>query len=106
MLIQIAVAPGETILKAGDDGHEMYILSWGRVLVHIGDKHITELKDGSCFGEMSLIKDEKRGASVLALTHCDLFKLERSRFQELLSKHKDLRDNVDLLVDSRINKRA
>ena len=54
-LEQFSVAPGETIVHAGEDGEEMFVIGWGRVLVHVGDKHITELKDGNCFGEMSLI---------------------------------------------------
>ena len=105
-LEQVSVGPGETIVHAGETGDEMYILSFGRVLVHVGDKHITELKDGSCFGEMSLIRDEKRGASVTALSYCDLFKLERVQFQELLKRHADLRSSVDAIVNARLKKSA
>lgn len=100
-LEQVFVTPGEVIVRAGDIGDEMYVIGWGRVMVHVGDKHVTDLKDGSCFGEMALINDEKRGASVTALTYCDLFKLERTRFQELLVAHADLRANVEALVAAR-----
>lgn len=100
-LVEVDLAPGESIFHQGDVGHEMYIIGWGKVRVHSGSKTIAELKHGDAFGEMALITDDRRGASITALTYCDLFKLERSKFTELTARHQDLMRNVNELSNAR-----
>jgi hypothetical protein len=100
-LQQVYFTPGQDIIKKGDTGDVMFLIGHGRVDVHDGDRHIASLADGQVFGEMALLADEKRGADVTAVTHCDVFVLSRERFQHLLAHHADLRANVEKVAHSR-----
>ena len=100
-LQQVYFTPGQDIIKKGDNGDVMFLIGHGRVDVHDGELHIASLADGQVFGEMALLADEKRGADVTAVTHCDVFVLTRERFQHLLTHHSDLRANVEKVAQSR-----
>ncbi len=100
-LEQVFFSPDDRIIQAGEIGHELYVIGHGNVEVHAGDRHIAELRDGQCFGEMSLISDEVRKADVTARSYCDLFKLTKENFVHLLQSHNDLREQVQRIAATR-----
>lgn len=62
-------APGETIIKEGDPGEAFFILEAGEAEVYkaeSGDKVIKEYTKGDYFGELALLDDKPRAASVVA----------------------------------------
>lgn len=65
--------PGEAIITQGDDGDCLYFLYRGEAEVVVGEheKQVAILKDGSLFGEMALLGNGKRTATVRALSLCD-----------------------------------
>ena len=74
--------PEDEIIKQGDDGMNLYFLEKGSVLVYIeNDNHVKrfvkELKIGSMFGEISLVYDCKRTASILSKNYCTCSNLEK-----------------------------
>lgn len=92
------VQAGDAIIKEGDLGSSMYILLDGVVEVsqtivlkigrtEVGEKEKTLIRlEGTmrpCFGEMSLLEDAERSATVNALTDCQLFVIERAEFDRL-----------------------
>jgi len=68
-------AAGETIVKEGSTGTALYVLLSGRVRVERGGSQVGELGPGDFFGELALIEDEPRSATVIAVdeTECLLF---------------------------------
>lgn len=76
--------PDETIIKAGDHGDCMYILGHGQVDVSVEDQLITNLYEGSCFGEMALLNSPMRTADVKASSYCDVFVLRKEKFDEIM----------------------
>ena len=61
--------PGETIIREGDPGEAFFILESGEAEVYkveTGDKAIKEYKKGDYFGELALLDDKPRAASVVA----------------------------------------
>ena len=95
------IGPGEEIIRQGDVGHTMYLLGHGVVEVLVGDKHITFLRDGSCFGEIALVLDEPRTATVRSQTHCEILALEKDEFSALVQAFPELGSNVESLVAAR-----
>jgi Cyclic nucleotide-binding domain/Ion channel len=105
-LEQVYFSPGEKIIKKGDVGQEMYLIGHGTVTVHSGDHFITNLSSGTCVGEMALIGDGLRSTDVTSQSYCDVFKLSKEKFEELLIAHADLRINIENLVRDRKNRAA
>jgi CRP-like cAMP-binding protein len=68
-------ASGESIVKEGSTGTALYVVLSGRVAVERGGRQVGELGPGDFFGELALIEEEPRSASVNALeeTECLLF---------------------------------
>jgi len=68
-------AADETIVKEGSTGTALYVLLSGRVRIERGGKQVGELGPGDFFGELALIEEEPRSATVIAVdeTECLLF---------------------------------
>ena len=58
---------GDVIFNENDQGDKFYFIYSGRVRISINNSKVRDLDSGNCFGEYSLIKDEKRTATVTAL---------------------------------------
>jgi len=90
------VKEGETIVKQGDAGDKFFILEDGTCVaekVYVEGtvaKEVMQYKSGDYFGELSLLKDEPRAASVIAKTDCRLLTLSRKTFKQLLGPLEDI----------------
>lgn len=79
-LIPLQVAAGSVLIRQGDEGDRFYILSSGDVDVTTDGRSVARLGPGGYFGEIALLRDVPRTASVVALTDCRLLTLERDMF--------------------------
>ncbi|HVD69598.1 MAG TPA: cyclic nucleotide-binding domain-containing protein [Actinomycetota bacterium] len=59
---------GFTLVDQGRFAHEFFVLLQGTVDVRKDDEHLTDLGPGDFFGEIALVEDERRTASVTATT--------------------------------------
>jgi CRP-like cAMP-binding protein len=90
MLKPKSCLPGDFIIRMGDTGREMYFISRGQVEILDGDgKRLNTLADGDFFGELSLLRSQRRMASVRALSPCDLFVLDQQDFQGVLRNYSE-----------------
>ena len=76
---------GEAIVREGAPGHHFYVIARGHVRVVKGDGVINELGEGDYFGEIALIRDVPRTASVVATTDVLTYTLDRAVFLRALS---------------------
>ena len=83
-------AAGTTIVREGDRGRKFYILKEGSAKVLVGDKEVGSLEGGQYFGEMALLDDEVRKASVIAVSACECFALDRPTFNRILGSLQDI----------------
>ncbi len=74
---------GDEVITEGDVGETAYIVNSGRLAVLKGGVAIAELAEGDCFGEIALLSDVRRTATVRCLTACDLTVLVRDNFQAI-----------------------
>jgi long-chain acyl-CoA synthetase len=86
--------PGETLVHEGDVGDEMYFLTKGQVEVLRGDpvERLTILREGSFFGELAILTDAPRAATIRALTDVEVYALRRDGVLELARTHADFND--------------
>jgi HEAT repeat protein len=85
LLEEIEVAAGETIFHKGDHGDSLYIAIAGKLRVDDGDHLLNYLHESDVFGEMALLDDEPRVASVTAVEPTQLLRLEQGPFYELIA---------------------
>ncbi|KOS20537.1 cAMP-dependent protein kinase regulatory subunit [Escovopsis weberi] len=76
--------PGETIIREGDPGHSFYLLESGEADAFKGDSQVLQYKKGDFFGELALLNDAPRAASVIAKTEVKVATLGKNAFQRLL----------------------
>jgi cAMP-dependent protein kinase regulator len=76
---------GELVFRQGDPGHELYIIVSGKVAVMAPDE-IARLGEGSFFGEIALLTNRGRTASVRACTNTELLAIPRPLFARLLEE--------------------
>lgn len=72
--------PNDMIFYKGDNGHEMYFIKKGKVLIILDESDETKnipLNEGTFFGEKALLYESKRLAGAKAGTFCVLLLLER-----------------------------
>lgn len=79
LMTGIDVPAGRTLCEAGRRGHEFFIIKDGEVEVSNG----VVLGRGQFFGEMALLNDQPRSATVTATTPCVLLVLSRQEFAKL-----------------------
>jgi CRP-like cAMP-binding protein len=77
-------AAGKVLCKEGESGGEFYVIMSGEVEVTRGGKTLATVGDGGFFGEVSLVQDVPRNATVTATTPIRSFVLTRGRFLKLL----------------------
>jgi len=87
-----SVARGAVVLAAGDLTDSLYIVLSGRLKVMMSDTEGKEvilsiLGPGEFFGEMGLIDDSPRSASVLAIEACELLSISKRDFKKSLAEN-------------------
>jgi putative peptide zinc metalloprotease protein len=98
--------PNESIVTEGDQPDRLYIISDGKAEVSVqeGDKQVVVamLNRGELFGEIALLSaDQKRDATVRAITDLKLFSLDRNIFNELLRDHPELQTAFRAIAEAR-----
>jgi len=85
--------PNHTIVREGQPGSSMFFITSGKVEVRKKDAAtnidflLTELGPGQCFGEMALLTNEARSATVVTLEPTTVGTLEQQDFHDLLLSH-------------------
>jgi CRP/FNR family cyclic AMP-dependent transcriptional regulator len=80
---EIDVSAGKVLAREGDFGQEFFIIDSGTAEVSRGGQRIGELGPGDFFGEMALLEEERRTATVTATSPMSLIVMTRSSFRTL-----------------------
>ncbi len=89
LMKKYSFSAGEMLFKDGDPGEEMFVISKGAVSIFIHDSTgneivLTDLKEGTCFGEMSIIDKENRSASCRIIEDTDLLALHADDYMKVI----------------------
>lgn len=93
----VVFTPGDVIVRAGEQGRHIYFINNGTVEV-IGDDGetlIRTLSDGDFFGELALLHEQPRTATVRAVGYCDVYSLDREAFARALSEYPDFAAHIE-----------
>lgn len=88
----VELPAGGVLMRQGDPGDAMYMLASGRLRVTIADgdggqRVVREITRGQVVGEMSLVTDEPRSATLVAMRDSVLARLARPAFDRLFRQH-------------------
>jgi CRP-like cAMP-binding protein/Zn-dependent protease len=80
------VSPGEEVVRQGEVGDAFYAIGAGRVDIVRDGEVVNSLGPGAHFGEVALLRDAPRNATVAARTPLRVFRLEREGFDALAAE--------------------
>ncbi|HXE73919.1 MAG TPA: HEAT repeat domain-containing protein [Candidatus Nitrosotenuis sp.] len=107
IMTEVQYLEGEVIFREGDLGDQLYILVEGevRVVKNYGtpqELHLTTLKAVSYFGEMAILDDEPRSATVVASRDARLLSLQGERLKELIFQMPEIAFEIFRVLTARI----
>ena len=81
---EVAVESGANVVEEGTPGEGFYLIVTGDAEISRGGRHVTNLGPGQYFGELSLLDEAPRNATVTAQTPMTLLQLKRREFSAVL----------------------
>jgi hypothetical protein len=96
-LAQVRVAAGNNVFAEGDRGDRFYVIDSGEVEI-LGARH----GPGGYFGEIALLRDVPRTATVHAVSDVELVALERDDFIGAVTGHAPSAEAADSLIGARL----
>ncbi|KAJ8356693.1 hypothetical protein SKAU_G00194870 [Synaphobranchus kaupii] len=95
LLVAIDKNPGEVVITEGSEGDSMYIVAAGELRVTQAGRDLRMLNSGDVFGELAILYNCKRTASVQALTKVRLWRIERQTYRTIMTnKSKKKREQI------------
>lgn len=82
-----ACAPGERVFEVDDPADCMYVVMSGILEIRLGDKVLERVTAGGIVGEMALIEELPRSATVIAVEESRLSTVDKKRFEFLVKTH-------------------
>ena len=98
----VSVPQGTRIINEGDRGDLFYVIDEGRVRVSVAEIEVATDGPGGYFGEIALLRDVPRQASVDAMTDVRLFALERTHFLDAMTGSMSASSAADREIDRRL----
>mgnify|MGYP001163555454 FL=1 len=88
---KIRVLPDQYICHQGDEGHTAFLVISGGLAVEVDGKKVGKIESGEIFGELSLILNEERKASIKAIVPSELVEIKKNALEAIL-----LSSSIDL----------
>ena len=98
-LTRLHVEPGDVVVRAGDTGDRFYVVGSGELEITNGARGSAQ--SGDFFGEIALLRDVPRTATVRAVSPSDLFALDRDDFLAALT-HSAVREAGEAVAEQRL----
>lgn len=94
---------GQVVFNENEEGNKMYIIAKGQVQVIRRGEVLALLKEGDFFGEMALVSDEPRNATIKTVDETELLTLNKDDFKLLLESNRSIASQVSYKVVKRAN---
>jgi small-conductance mechanosensitive channel len=101
-------APGEAIVRQGEEGTELYAIERGEVEILVTPKgaaplRVGKLGPGAIFGEAALLTGGARTATIVALTECELLAVSRQAFRNVVEADPRLAEKFTSVLTKRMD---
>jgi MFS family permease len=102
-LVPMKIEPGREVFRQGDLGDRFYIVAGGEAEIVSDGRIVAVTGLGGYFGEIALLRDVPRTATVRAKSELELFALERDDFIAAVTGHAASADAADAVVATRLS---
>jgi CRP-like cAMP-binding protein len=103
--IRRVYAPGEVIVRKGQEGNSMFVIIRGSVKVQLpeaaGPRTINQLGPNDFFGEMSLLTGEPRTANVVAEEETDVMQIRKGAVKPIFESNPELMETICAIIEER-----
>ena len=99
-LTRVAADAGDVVIRAGDVGDRFYIVADGELEV-VAPGLQKMAAEGDFFGEIALIRDVPRTATITAVTDSHLYAMDRADFLAAVTTHSGVRAAGEAIVEER-----
>lgn len=89
---------GEVLFQQGDVGDRIYFVVAGEAAVEVNGKVVTTVNDGGVIGEIALVRDTPRTATVRAKTDLDVASVSRETFHTLVAHFPGVKEAMDEIM--------
>ena len=94
----VKVAGGQTVFVEGDQGDLFYIIESGSIDITIRGEYIRTLSAGDSFGEIALLRNVPRTATITATADLVARIIERDHFLRAVTGHGDATDEAEAVI--------
>jgi MFS family permease len=101
-LVRVDAAAGTAVITTGEVGDRFFIVESGELEAQVDGHSASTMGPGDCFGEIALLNDTPRTATVVAQTDSHLLAMERADFLAAVSGDLDLRSRAESLAARRL----
>ena len=105
-LIRLEVPAGEVLIREGEPGDRFYVIVEGDVAVSRDGAHIVDRHAGEHVGEIALMRDVPRTATVTAITPVKLLALEREPFLAAVTGYPQSHERLEAVIEDRLADRG
>jgi signal-transduction protein with cAMP-binding, CBS, and nucleotidyltransferase domain len=101
-LIRIEVPAGEVLIREGDEGDRFYVIDSGQMTASFEGSVLRQMGPGEPFGEIALLRDVPRTATVIADEPSVVLALERADFLDAVTGNSEVNNRADDMISKRI----
>ena len=82
---KVLMLEDEVLFNQGDDGNKAYMIISGRLSVEVDNNEAGFMSDGEVFGELALLLNQKRSATVKSVKPTELIEINREGLELILN---------------------
>ena len=103
---KILMLEDEILFNQGDDGNKAYIIVSGRLSVEVDKNEAGFMGDGEVFGELALLLNQKRSATVKSVKPTELIEIDKEGLDSILNSASDQVKEIILKLCEELSKRT
>jgi hypothetical protein len=101
-LVRIEVPAGEVLIREGDEGDRFYVIESGQMTASFEGSVLRQMGAGDPFGEIALLRDVPRTATVVADAPTVVLALDRADFLDAVTGNSEVNNAADDMISRRI----